>query len=65
MVIVLHRESRTEAKTDSYSNDHIFQKLSMFTENLALWWGSLVSFDEVMRLYLNFHTYNDKSEMVI
>ena len=36
VVIVLHRESRTEAKTDSYSNDRIFQKLSMFAENLAL-----------------------------
>ena len=26
-------------------------------------WSSLVLFDEVMRLYLNFHTYNDKSEV--
>ena len=36
VVIVLHRENRTEAKTDSYSNDRIFQKISIFTENLAL-----------------------------
>ena len=26
-------------------------------------WNSLVLFDEVMRLYLNCHTYNDKSEV--
>ena len=45
----------------------IWQKLQLWVSGcwwfLYLSWNSLVLFDEVMRLYLNCHTYNDKSEV--